>query len=253
MNRNYNISATIVLYNNDLEKLNKAIQSFLNVEAASVLYLVDNSPTKIFEGKFKHPKIDYVYTGQNLGFGNGHNYILEKLNSDFHIILNPDVYFEAIQLEKMIEKLIQNKEVGVLGPKVLFPNGDLQPSIRKFPTVFDLLIRRSGPFKKFFQKRIESEEYLDQDINEITRVDYVLGCFQLFKTPIFKELKGFDPRYFMYLEDIDICKEVYKHGYTVWFSPDTPIYHYYERASSKNLSLFIAHIKSAFQYFYKWK
>ena len=85
------ITASIVLFNENIDTLKKTVHSFLGVPIEKKLYLVDNSSQNLLENYFKHPEIEYLFNGKNIGFGKAHNLILDKINSKFHLILNPDV------------------------------------------------------------------------------------------------------------------------------------------------------------------
>ena len=250
------LTGAIVLYNNNLEKLTKSIDSFLQIPCEKHLYLIDNSKSKQLEFQLQYKTdVTYIHTGSNLGFGSGHNTILNKIktNSTFHLILNPDIYFDGKSVIEMIAFMNKNPEIGVLGPKILYPNGELQHSIRRFPKPEDFFIRRIPFLKKAFYKKYVTAHYLNIIIDKPIMVDYVSGCFQLFKTEIFLKIKGYDERFFMYLEDIDICKEVFNTGYKICYYPDTEVYHYFEKGSAKDIKLLLMHIHSLIKYFLKWK
>ena len=88
------ITASIVLFNNDITRvLKKTVNSFLNTSIKKKLYLIDNSTSNKLEVFFKSPEIEYLFVGKNIGFGAAHNLVLNKISSNFHLILNPDVVF----------------------------------------------------------------------------------------------------------------------------------------------------------------
>ena len=88
------ISASIVLYNEDAKSLEKTIDSFLKIPLKKKLFLIDNSPTNVLKSYFINDEIEFIFVGKNIGFGRAHNLVLNKLNSSYHLILNPDVVFE---------------------------------------------------------------------------------------------------------------------------------------------------------------
>ena len=248
------LTASIVLYHNDKAILDQAVQSFLSIPQAKRLYLIDNSNTAIFKDAYKDDEVSYIHTGNNLGFGKGHNYILEelKLNSSFHLILNPDAYFDESVVPEMMKFMRTDNSIGVMGPKILFPDGTLQPSIRKFPDMIDLIIRKAPGLSSIFKKKYMRSHYLDLDLSTPTEVDTVSGCFQLFRSEVFTKINGFDTRYFMYMEDLDICREVKIKGYKVVYFPNQFVYHYFAKESSKKFKLLRMHISSIIKYYTKW-
>ena len=125
------ISATIVIFKEDIDTLQKTINCFLNTPLLKKLYLVDNSPTNELKDTFKHPEVGYIFNGKNLGFGCAHNLIIPKLNSDFHLILNPDVIFDSQVLPNLISELKRQENISMISPQLLSNDGTLQYTSRK--------------------------------------------------------------------------------------------------------------------------
>jgi hypothetical protein len=136
MMRKYDISATIVLFNDDISILQNTVDSFLNIPLTKRLFLIDNSPTNKFQKYFLHIDIEYIFVGANIGFGRAHNLILEKLLSNYHLILNPDVVFKPDIFKVLIEQLAMNVSITFITPKVVFPTKEIQYVCRKHPTFF---------------------------------------------------------------------------------------------------------------------
>ncbi|ARV07286.1 glycosyl transferase family 2 [Polaribacter sp. SA4-10] len=242
------ITASIVLYNENIETLKKTVDSFLNTPIKKKLYLIDNSPNNNLESHFINSEIEYIFVGKNSGFGKAHNFILDKINSQFHLILNPDVAFDAEVIPALIKELKANKEVAFISPKVVSPNNEYQYICRKHPTIIDLINRKIN----FSKKKIYNNEYRNQDLEKSFYPDFIHGCFMLFKTQDFKDLKGFDERYFLYMEDADICKKIDNMDKNKLYFPKVKITHHHQRGSSKHFNLFLYHISSAIKYFLKW-
>jgi len=242
------ITASIVLFNENLETLKKTVDSFLKTPLEKKLYLVDNSPISTLEAHFKHSEIEYIFVGNNIGFGKAHNLVLNKISSDFHLILNPDVVFLADVIPNLIKEIKSNSEVSFITPKVVYPNKDKQFVCRKHPTFFDLINRKLNISKS----KISKNEYQDQDLEKPFYPDFIHGCFMLFKTEDFKRLKGFDERYFLYMEDADMCRKIDNLGKKKLFYPKIEITHQHQKGSSKSIKLFFYHLSSAFKYFLKW-
>ena len=242
------ITAAVVLFNENLETLKKTVDSFLKTPLEKKLFLIDNSPKNSLEKYFKHPEIEYIFVGKNTGFGAGHNIILDTINSEFHLILNPDVVFSSEVIPALIKTLKEESSVSFVTPKVLYPNKEVQKVCRKHPTITGLLNRRLRPSKNGSM----SNEYKDQDFERRFYPDFIHGCFMLFKTIDFQNLKGFDARYFLYFEDADICRKIDLIGKNKLYYPEVQITHQYRRGSSKSMKLFFYHLSSALRYFFKW-
>lgn len=244
----YDITATIVLYHEDLDVLQKTVDSFLKTPFKKRLFLVDNSATDVLKKSFPQEEITYIFTGKNKGFGAAHNLVLNHINSNYHLVLNPDVAFEEAVLPVLIRQLEMDKELALISPKVMYPSGEHQFVCRTYPTLFDLVNRRL----KFSKKAILKHEYRTQDLSQPFYPDFIHGCFLFFKTSIFKDLNGFDERYFLYMEDVDICRKIDAIGKKKLFFPEVTITHQHQTGSRKKARLFFFHIVSAIKYFFKW-
>ena len=251
------LTASIVLYKSDPEVLHKCISSFLDTQIDVKLFLIDNSPTSELQEFSIDNRVNYIYNPSNPGFGISHNIAIDKvfeINSNYHLVLNPDIYFQKGTLEKIIEFLECNVSVGLLMPKVLYPDETFQYLCKQKPTVLDLFLRGFAPniVKKFFKKRINNFCYKNYNLNSfIFDVPYLSGCFMFFRLNELKKLGGFDPRFFMYMEDADLSYRFYLYSKTCYF-PYAHVYHYYSGLTHKSLKYKLITIKSVFIYFNKW-
>lgn len=254
MGEKLDITVSIVLYNENIEELTKTINCFLSIPLKKKLYLVDNTPKKIFNNLFLQNEVEYIAIGKNIGFGSGHNIVLEKINnnSKFHLILNPDVIFESKVVPNLIKEIETKKNVSMIAPKVLFPNRKHQYSCRRYPLILELLARRFTFLKPFFKPSIFKGQYKDKDLSNPFIVEYITGCFHLYKTKDLIELKGFDERYFLYMEDVDICRKIDALGKSKLYYPKEEIIHVLKQGSSKSIKLFFRHTSSVIKYFIKW-
>jgi GT2 family glycosyltransferase len=242
------ITASVVLFNENLEILKKTVDSFLETPLEKKLFLIDNSPKNRLEKYFEHPEIEYLFVGENIGFGKAHNLVIDKLTANFHLILNPDVIFSSDVILALITELSKSTDVSFITPKVLFPNKENQYVCRKHPTFFNLINRKS----KILKNQTIKNEYRNQDLERSFYPEFIHGCFMLFKTADFKYLGGFDERYFLYMEDADICRRIDKIEKKILFFPNVEITHQLQKGSSKSIKLFIYHLSSAIKYFLKW-
>lgn len=253
----YKIVASIVLYKNDIETLERAIKSFLNTELNVKLYLIDNSPTdnlKIL--KQIDNRIEYIYNNENVGFGAGHNIAIKRVidETKYYLVLNPDIYFNKGVLEQIVIFMDDSPKVGHLMPKVLYPDGSIQYLCKTNPTIFDLFARRFLPkyIQKIFQKRMDKYDYKDKNLEEsIYDIPYLSGCFMFFRSSILKDVGLFDERIFMYIEDADITRRFLNISHTIYY-PYAKVFHIFEKGSHKSWRLTWYSIHGAFVYFKKW-
>lgn len=253
------ITACIVLYNNDVNVLKQAILSIFNSKLNIHLILVDNSESNLLSRLTSlNSKIEYIHNPLNPGFGASHNIGIKRsfyLNADFHIVVNPDIYFENGTLEKLLYFMNSNTDVGHVMPNVLFPNGEPQYLCKLNPTFFDLFIRGflNTGLKSLFAKRLNEYEYKNRDLkNVIFDIPYLSGCFMFLRNSVISSNKIlFDENFFMYLEDADLTRRILEVSRTAFF-PDAVIYHHYSGLTHKKFKFKWITIQSAFIYFNKW-
>ena len=254
MKNKFDITTSIVLFKENLNELSITVDCFLKTPLKKKLFLIDNTPTKEFEGVFNHKEIEYIPVGKNIGFGSGHNLILSRIKkqSNFHLILNPDVYFNPSVIPNLIAKLERHEVVSLIAPKVLFPNGEFQNSCRRYPKILELIARRFTFLAPLVQAKLKKGNYFDINLKSSFFADCITGCFHLYKTDDFIELNGFDERYFLYMEDIDICRKIEKLDKKKLYYPKEEITHVLKQGSLKQKKLFFTHTYSAIKYFMKW-
>lgn len=250
--QNYNISASIVVYNSP-EDAFKTVETVLcNTKDIDFdLYVIDNnSPEKIGEKlKAQFPQPNYILLDENLGFGKGHNQVLDKITSKYHFIINPDIVINENTIKALCDFMDSHPDCAICCPKVLNPDGSIQYIAKRRPTLSALLARRihKGPFKKIEEKYLAKE----MDHNQSFEVEFCTGCFSVLRTDVFKKIKGFDPQYFLYFEDADITMEAKKHG-RAYYTPDATVVHMWHRETAKSFKPFMLQLRSMFIYMKKW-
>lgn len=246
------ITASLVLYHNDPRDYELAVRSFLD-GCDGTIYVVDNSRQPLESELFQQPRVDYFFSGRNLGFGAGHNLAISRLpsTSKAHVLINPDICFEADVLPYLLRRLEEDEEIGVLMPRVVYPNGDLQLLCKLLPTPINLIFRRFLPSeyaRNWINHRYELHR-LPQD--RPSDIPSLSGCFLIIRTSLLAKVGGFDEKYFMYMEDVDLVRRIGDFSRTV-YDPSVSVIHHYEKGSYKNYKLLKYHLKSAIIYFNKW-
>ncbi len=251
----YDIIASIVTYKNEKAVLAKAIASFLNSGLNTYLYVIDNSPTNVLGDVCALKNLEYVFNNNNVGFGAGHNIALRKMTgrTKYSLILNPDVYFDGGTLEKLFHFMEQNKDVGLLLPKVLYPDGSLQYLCRLLPDPCDMILRKIDI--KLVNPLLDSKkaryELRFADYEKSIEAPYLSGCFMFVRTDIFEKTGVFDERFFIYFEDVDLSRRIHKYYRTVYY-PEAVITHGYQRGSNSDSRLLRHLVTSGIKYFNKW-
>lgn len=248
------ITASIVVYRNELTTLNRAVQSFLGSPLAGRLFIIDNSPTDALRSCFSDPRIRYLFPGRNLGFGKAHNLALRDClpSSQYHLVLNPDVYFDPVVLEKLFHFMEETTQAGLVLPKVLYPNGTTQRICKLLPTPLNLATRRFVPFSHvLFRKMNDRYEMNFSKYHAIMNVPFLSGCFMFLRAEALKEVGLFDDRFFLYAEDTDLSRRIHQKFKTLFY-PSVEIHHVHARGSYKDIRLTWHNLKSAILYFNKW-
>lgn len=251
MNR---VSACIVTYNNK-DKVAETIQSIFEHTAGVELqlFVVDNCSSDgtadFIENAFD--RVTVIRAKRNAGFGAGHNMVLPFLESDYHVVINPDILLKTDALSELASYAQEHTDVGLLSPKIIFPDGSEQILGKKNPTVRYLGGHRIS--KKGGEISPLMKEYcmLDMPEGEPFEISNASGCFMFFRTDVFKKLGGFDERFFMYLEDCDIARRAAEISKVLYF-PSVEVVHLWERASKTSKKLLLVHVQSIIKYFLKW-
>lgn len=248
------VSAAIVAYKSNPAEIQKAAYSFLQTQGfEKKLIIIDHSPSSELSAYFKEMEHTvYFHHPENGGFGAGHNLAIQKVTdqSDFHLVLNPDVYFDATVLPTMVQYLESHSNVGALMPKIINPSGELQYLAKLLPTPFDLLFKRFLP-AAWTKKRSEKFQLKFTDYQQIMNVPYLSGCFMFLRMEVLKEIGLFDERFFMYPEDIDLSRRIHTQ-YETQFFPNVSIVHSHQAASYKSMKMLWIHSFNMMKYFNKW-
>ncbi len=172
------------------------------------------------------PQVRLLVSEQNLGFSKGHNLCARHARGKYLFILNPDTVVQAGALEKLVAFAEAHPEVGILGPRILNPDGSLQYSCRRFPNPVAALFRNT-PLGKLFPNNPYTRDYLmtDWDHSSVREVDWVSGAALFIRKQVYEQLGGFDEQFFMYCEDMDLCYRAWQAGCKVVYYPEAVIYH----------------------------
>ena len=242
-------------YNSDPTELASSIESAHRTSHPHEVIVVDNSPDTSLERVVVALGAAYMKTPANRGFGAAHNIVLRDAleHSPFCLILNPDCSFDDGVLDELIEFLMTNDDVGLVMPRILYPDGSEQKLCKLLPNPLNLISRRFGGklLKSFSSEAMKRFECGRVDLSRPTNIPYLSGCFMLMRTAALKRVGLFDEQIFMYLEDLDLCRRIHREFSTVFY-PDAYITHRHARGSYTDRKLFRTHVRSAIYYFGKY-
>ena len=228
-----NVSLLIVSYN-VRQYIAHAIDAIIKSDLDDFeIIIIDNNSfdntASYLKERYSHLRqIKIVQNEENVGFGKAINQAASLAKGQYYLILNPDTIIQEETISTLKEYLDSNPEVGMVGPKVLNADGTLQLACkRSFPTLGVALPKLLG-FSRIFPKSKWAGKYnltyLDED--EISSVDAISGSCMFIRSFLFHELKGFDERFFMFGEDLDLCSRIWKNNYEIHYVPNTQIVHY---------------------------
>lgn len=257
------LTIAIVSYHNeeDVKKAVESIEMFTPDTITKQIFIVDNVDSIIEKGADSaernriweelsqaYSDVTCLSTGKNLGFGGGHNYVLDRLDSKYHAIVNPDIILEQDAFSKLIH-FMEDESIGMSVPRLVDEEGNLLAVYRRDLTVWDMFIRMF--LKGAFKKRQAYHTMQDADYKKRFDVPFAQGSFLFIRTELYKKLGGFDERFFLYMEDADLCKRVNQVS-RLCYCPDAEVIHKWEKGSHKSGKLFKLHVQSMISYFMKW-
>ncbi|MEL0585622.1 MAG: hypothetical protein AAES65_12190 [Candidatus Thiodiazotropha sp. (ex. Lucinoma kazani)] len=192
-------------------------------------------------------------TGGNIGYGAAHNLVILNEQSDYHLVINPDVEVLEDAFVNAINYMQQHMTVGLLSPYSEDPEGYKQYLCKRYPAVLDLFLRGFAPrfIKQYFSERLQEYE-MRWDLNEKAPSKEVMasGCFMFVRHSVLDKVKGFSPDFFVYFEDFDLSIRIGKHS-NIAYVPEVRIVHGGGNASKKGLKHIIMFAKSAFVFYRK--
>jgi GT2 family glycosyltransferase len=248
------LSVTICSWNT-LEDLRACLESLEAVrdEAAFEVIVVDNashdgSPDMV-EREF--PCVRLLRQTENLGFTKGHNTALEARNAPHAFLLNSDAVVHPGAFRTLLDYHGEHPEVGIVGPKLLNPDGTLQYSCRRFPNPVAALFRSTFIGKLFPNNRF-TREYLMTDWrhDEVREVDWVSGAAFFVSKETMDKVGYFDPGFFMFCEDVDWCYRTWQAGLKVVYLPQASVTHAIGRSTSQVANKMIVRFHRSMLRFY---
>ncbi|MFW5697152.1 MAG: glycosyltransferase family 2 protein, partial [Fimbriimonadaceae bacterium] len=233
----FDLSITVVNWNvrDDLRACLQSLRQ-LEGEGSFEVIVVDNASAdgsaEMVREEF--PEVTLYALDQNLGFAAGHNYALDRRNGFHAALINPDTVAHPGLVRSVLGYFHEHPEVGIIGPKVLNPDGSLQYSCRRFPNPVAAAFRNTILGRLFPNNRF-TREYLMTDWEHETErpVDWVSGCALFVRGEVLDAIGGLDADYYMYCEETDFCLRAHKAGYQVMYVPSGQITHAIGKSTDK--------------------
>lgn len=250
------IGIVIVSYNT-VDHLKRCLLSIAKnpfVDGTFSVVVVDNNSV---DGSVKmvrklFPWVRLIENKTNRGFAAGCNQGIKAIKSKYYLLLNSDAALMGDALSVLAGFMDANPDVGIVGGLIFTEGGEIQPSTLVFPTYWNLLFSRSSilsripPFRWYM-------EHVRRVPDEVVDVPAVAGGFMMIRSSALQQVGLLDERFFIYLEDIDICRRMWKSGWRVVFNPNARVLHTWGASSKqRKVKTFWWHHISMFKYFQKY-
>ena len=236
-----NVSISVVSHGQAamVEQLLSDIESYCRATPIELILTLNlDEPLSFDLNRYSFP-IKLICNAASLGFAANHNQAFTYATGPFFCVLNPDIRLNSNPFPTLLEAL-EDPSVGVVAPLVLGEGGRVEDSARHFPSPLKILCKLFG--------RCKAGDYLIED--QAVYPDWVGGMFMLFQSATFKKLAGFDQRYFLYYEDVDLCARLRLLGYEVALCSAANVIHYAHRSSHQNFKYFRWHLNSMMRFFF---
>lgn len=244
----------------------ECIKSFklLPTTVSYEIIIVDNSidPGLKEMLKKRHPDVIYVPLKRNLGLSKGNNIGFSLARGKYILTCNSDIMVHEGALDVLFRYLEENPHVGLVVPQLLHPDGSVQQSYFRFPSLFTPALRRLFLGKlPFVRRHLDWFLMKDHEFNKPTPIDWAIEACWLFRRSLFEHIGTMDERFFLYLEDTDWCKRIWDAGFHIHYLPQARMTHLFKRESAQQQGLLALrdpltriHVISGMKYFLKhWK
>lgn len=208
----------------------------------------------------KFPQVRFIASPTNVGFAAGNNHGIRAARGRYVMLMNPDITVRPGAIDAMLARMEADPTIGVLGPKLVKPDGALDPSCYRFPSIAIPVYRRTPLGRLPAGKKALSDYLMEEyDREQAADVDWLLGAVLMVRREALEAVGLLDERFFLYFEDTDWCRRFWEKGWRVVYMAGAKMVHYHERLSAQGswlLSPFRRstriHIASWIKYFAKW-
>lgn len=263
MNKNLSKTVTkkdvsVIIVNWNTKELLLACINSLKNETHDVtleIIVVDNASTDGSQEALKQhfPDVTLIQNEENFGFAKANNIGIRASTGKYICLVNSDVEVKSGCIDQMINYIEQYPRIGMLGPKIFYPDGRVQVSCKQFPSLWNQLCSAIGLHRIFHKsKTFAGEEMTFINFDKLSEVDCLIGAFWLIKREALNQVGLLDEDFFFYSEDFDWCKRFWKHGWEVVFFPRAEIIHYTGGSSKKTpIKYYIQQRRAKLQYWEK--
>jgi GT2 family glycosyltransferase len=252
------ISISLIIVNRNVgELLSHCLDSIkANGDISHEVIVVDNDSSDGSQALLaqKYPEVKLIVNSQNLGFAAACNQGIRTSAGKYPVLLNPDTVVEPGCLKGLFDFMESNPKTGIAGPRVLNPDGSIQSNCRVVPGYFNILFARKSPITVAWPDNHWSRKHMYRDLPEdkSSPVPVLSGVCQILRREMLESIGLLDERYFMYMEDMDICLSASLNGWQIFYVPLARIMHHWGKSSEQEKTrMEDEHRKSMYLFFEK--
>lgn len=229
------LSVVIVSWN-VCDLLRHCLRSITPRQLSLEIIVVDNASSdgSVAMVRAEFPHVHLFANDKNRGFTAANNQALAKSQGRYLLLLNPDTEVEDIALPTMVAYMDQHPGVGALGPQLRYPDGRLQSSRRRFPSLATALVESTVVQEWSPDNRILRRYYMADTPDDATQeVDWVVGACLLVRREVYEQVGGLDEEFFMYSEELEWCRRIKNAGWSIVYLPTVTVIHHEGKSSEQ--------------------
>ena len=230
-----------IVTHNQLDIMSNLLENILENTDFNLIITINTTEDETILSNYPSNRLTIIRNQKPLGFTRNHNNAFKLCKTDYFLVLNPDVKIENSLINNILSEMIKYS-LPILSPIAKSNDGKILDNGRMYPKVFTPMLR------------LISDKYRTDYIftkSNIHKVDWISGMFIMIKSDVFSDLNGFDERFFLYYDDVDLCRRANESGYNVSLTTKYSVIHEGNRLSKKSIKYFLIHLSSLFKYHLK--
>jgi GT2 family glycosyltransferase len=247
------VTVSLVLFCPPPLEVEACIEQILASRRQTQVIVIDNSPTPVPIRSYPADRVSIIVSGANLGYGRAHNHAiaLARGRAPFHLIMNTDVVMQGDAIDDMLAFMEAHPDVGLGSPLIHYPDGRLQTQCRLLPSPVNMFARGffdNSPWNRRMNRRYELQDW---SYDRAEDIPFLPGCFMMVRSEVLRIVKGFDERFFLFAEDLDLSRRIYQISRCM-FVPTAVIQHELRSRARRNWRIHAYKIANLTRYFNKW-
>lgn len=247
------VCVSFVLFGNDRDEIVRAITQVQRSSVKTQVVLIDNTTPPLDLAFAQEMGAIVAATNRNVGYGRGHNIALAAAQGKcrYNLVMNTDLEMTSDVVAGMVAFMDAHPDAGLAMPKVRYPDGSLQHLCRLLPDPTDIAARRLFAKTAWAKAKNQRYEFHGWDYDTVAQFPFLSGCFMLLRRTVLDQVGYFDPRYFLYAEDLDLSRRIHAVAKTL-YNPAEVVTHEYRSKARPSLTRVRYAAANLSRYFFKW-